>query len=739
MSKRKSFGRFTAMSLAGISAMSSIAIIANAEAYPTSVYEFQYNGIASTPMFASAAALADKNDYIKSDVVKPFAADSGFTVPEAVIASIFVAENASSAALEDLGISNTINGNDWTYVSRDAISGIAKAIIPADYIKDRAKVAEEAADATITSDAGVTFYFKTKAERDSAMSSIISSNSSKFSSVYSAACSALSKDLTAANKALYEADLAACPEQLEVDAKELAYQEAKVVYDKAVIVYNNTPSSDETAKENAKSDRDAAKEAMDAAKDELDIAKGYLKAADKLLQYNRDKVRKPMITQLVNEFKSAYKSGNFDFDFTDKDTNVVSVFDVNDSKPQVVQTTVAGGYVGAATYTSWITGDVVEVDKAYYRTVGQYNSDESYAFTGEIISADERKVLATELAAIKAYLLDSDRWSQFSVLSEGGAADNDNTTEGGKKEDNDKNTTSTVKASWLPAAGYRTPNESNVSYLGKNNYWYTSISAAEVYGGGYTGTNKKSNYDDVKGAEKIYFDALTGTYTSGDGNSSYDYLVKENEKKDDTPNNSDPYYYYYLMGGMGNTGNTAIDPDAPTIYGSSKKSGWNRILSVIKTKAAGATVTIDMNAATTIPEDIIKAAVSKDVILKAVNSNGSIVTINPDDVKYTDAINVGIKYNTGAISKSLRSKALKVNKGAVSTTQISVGEDGALCGEVTATVKLSAKRAGCTVKAYRLSSNGKKLTVEAKATVKSNGSVNLKLDNGGDYLLVVID
>ncbi|MBQ6937535.1 MAG: hypothetical protein IJN36_03355, partial [Clostridia bacterium] len=400
----------------------------------------------------------------------------------------------------------------------------------------------------------------------------------------------------------------------------------------------------------------------------------------------------------------------------------------------------AGGYIQGATYTSKFGASFTNVELAYYRTTGQYNSPESYAFTGEIITDTQRKLADLDLVKIKSYLLDSDRWSQFSVLSEGGKADNDNTTEGGKKEDNkDKDTTSTTKTSWLPAAGYRTPNESNISYLGKNNYWYTSISAAEVYGGGYTGTSKTSNYNDVKGSEKIYFDALTGSYTSGDGKSSYDYLVKENEKKEDTSNSQDPYYYYYLMGGMGNTGNTTIDPDAPTIYGSSKKSGWNRILSVVKTKAAGATVTIDMNAATTIPEDIIKAAVSKDVILKAVNSNGSIVTINPDDVKYTDSINVGIKYNTGAISKSLRSKALKVNKGAVSTTQISVGEDGALCGDITATVKLSAKRAGCTVKAYRLSSNGKKLTVEAKATVKSNGSVNLKLDNGGDYLLVVID
>ncbi len=725
MSKRKSFGRFTAMSLAGISAVSSIAIVANAEAYPTSVYEFKYNGITSTPMFASAAALADKNDYITSvDAKASFA--SGFVVNATAIKEIF--ENYS---LAELGISNTLT-DAWTYVSVDAISGTAEAVVPADYIKNR----EDLSDIT-----GTVFYFKSKSERDSAKNAIVSANTSEFNSIYSRAASALTKDLTAANTAYYQLSLEATTEYGAVTVAEEAYQLAKVAYDKAVIVYNNTPSKDEAAKESAKTDRDAAKDAMDAAKDELDIANGNLKAIEKLLQYERDKVRKPMITQVINEFKSAYKASNFDFDYTNKTEAADSVFDIDDKAPQVVQTTVAGGYVSGATYTSIFGATTLTIDTAYYRTVGQYVNSESYAFTGEIITDAERKVMATDLDKIKAYLLDSDRWSQFSVLSQGATTDNDNTTEGGKKEDDDKDTTTTVdRSNWLPAAGYRVPNESNISYLGKNKYWYTSIAAAEVYGGGYTGTNKKSNYDDVKTAEKVYFDALTGTYTKGDGTSAYDYLVKENKKEEETTNNNDPYYYYYLMG-LGNTGNntSAIDPDAPTIYGSKKRSGWNRILSYVKAKASGSTVSIDMNATSTIPAEIIKAAAGKNITLKAVNANGSIVTINPNDVKYTDAINVGIEYNTKYVSNSLRKKALKVNKGAVSTTQIYVGEEGALCADITASVKLSSKRAGCTVKAYRLASNGKKLTLEAKGTVKSNGTVNLKLDNGGAYLLVVID
>ena len=64
MSKRRSFGRFTAMGLAGLTAVSSMAIVANAEAFPTDVYEFTYGGISSTKMFAKVSSAAINNDYV---------------------------------------------------------------------------------------------------------------------------------------------------------------------------------------------------------------------------------------------------------------------------------------------------------------------------------------------------------------------------------------------------------------------------------------------------------------------------------------------------------------------------------------------------------------------------------------------------------------------------------------------------------------------------------------------------
>ncbi|MBQ8781907.1 MAG: hypothetical protein IJZ72_09575 [Oscillospiraceae bacterium] len=727
MSKRKSFGRFTAMSLAGISAISSMAIVSNAEAYPTAVYEFAYNGIASTPMFASALATANKNTYVMGPEVTPF--DDGFKVTASDIEAVF-----EEYTLEQLGISNHLDGaNAWVYVSRDAISGAATAILPADYIKNRDDL-----ETPITADANVVFYFKTKAERDAALTTIANANAAEYNKRYTAAAAELSKDLTAANTAYYQKALAECAEQKAVnDAQEL-YNAAKAEYDRMTIIYNNTSSADKEAKELAKTNKDTAKDAMDLRQDELDIAKANLKVADKLLQYDRDQVRKPMINKIVNEFKSAYKNTNFDFDYTSK-TETAGVFAVNDSKPQVVQNTVAGGYISGASYTP-IFGDddFSKLEDAYYRTIGNYVSPESYAFTGEIITESERSQGATALELINAYLLDSDRWSLFSVLSQGAATDNNNTTETDKNKDEDEDKDE-VTTTWYPSsASYRIPNSDSLSFRGKNNYWYTSSGAAEVYGGGYSGTTLKSNYSDVKGSAKVYFCAMDGKYYTTD-NSSYSYLVEENKTTTNNTAIADPYYYYYLLsqnGGYTST-TTKVDPDAPTIYGSSKRSGWTKILTAVKATKNG-TVTIDMNAATTIPSDVIKAAAANNVTIKAVNANGSIFTVNGSDVSYATAINTTVQYNVKVVSDSLKNKAIKVNKGAVSTTQVVISEDGDLGADATVTVKLSAKRAGYTVKAYRVSSDGKKLTCEAKGTVKSNGSVNLNLDNGGKYVLVVI-
>ena len=71
---KKIFGRAAALGLAGLTTMSTIAIVASADAFPTKVYEFTYNGIASTARSAKATTAMGDNVYVTTT-----ANDSVFT------------------------------------------------------------------------------------------------------------------------------------------------------------------------------------------------------------------------------------------------------------------------------------------------------------------------------------------------------------------------------------------------------------------------------------------------------------------------------------------------------------------------------------------------------------------------------------------------------------------------------------------------------------------------------------
>lgn len=663
MSTKRSFGRFTAMGLAGLTAVSSMAIIANAEAYPSYVYEFTYSGISSTPMYFSASVAASNNTYANDTLAKDVFTDG------------FVVKDLDDFALDGAVVNcSNANGTGWRYNNVNAISGIATPVLPSDYLKKRDDLS------VITSTNPDTFYFKSKAERSTVMSTIVSSNKSDYTTKYNAALAKLGTDLTSANTALYNKEMA----------------DAKDVYDLALAAAGN----DATLKKQAADDYTAAK---------------------KLAADNRaDRTKK--ITTVKAEFTEAYKPANWAFNATDEGAN--SVFVTADGAVEF------GGHVGDYVWGAGATYKTLDLSADFYRTVGAYNSDESYAFTGEIIPAATRNLRTAP--AIKAYLLDSDRWSQFSALIEGGNADNDNTTEPGK--DTDETTTDT----WYPdSSAYRVYNSDGISYLGKNGKWYTSSAAATLYGGGYTGQFKASNYSSVKDNNTLYFSADDGNYyTTSASAGSHSYVVKNVTTTTTTTSdkNEDPYYYYYMMG---NT-TTSIDPDAPTIYGSSKRSGWDRISTYIKASKKGATVKIDMNAATTVPASVLATAKEKGVNLTFVNENGAKITVKAGSISTSSSLNVAVKYNVKNIRSSLVTAAKKVNPGTVSTAQIQVGDSESFGGTVTATVKMSSKRAGDTVKAYRLTDSGK-LTREATGVVKADGTLSFNLKNGGSYLLVVIE
>ena len=269
----------------------------------------------------------------------------------------------------------------------------------------------------------------------------------------------------------------------------------------------------------------------------------------------------------------------------------------------------------------------------------------------------------------------------------------------------------------------------NASYAYNRTYTYSVISttAKARYFSMVTG-NFYDSYSAALAAAPSYSSSYVidlSTYTGGSSTSTNYY---------------DPYYWYFMYGNYGNnSSSSSVAEGSPTIYGSSRRAGWNTILRTVKTSKTGATVKIDMNDAETIPESILDAAKSNGVTIKAVMDNGATWTIKGSDVNSVDdSFNASVTYNTKVVPTSLVNKAKRVNSDVVSTAQIYVSDNGGLGLSGDLTVKLSSKRSGCTVKAYRYTSSGS-LRLADKALVQSNGSVTFDVSNGGAYLLVVMD
>lgn len=695
MSTKRSFGRFTAMGLAGLTAVSSMAVIAEAaSAYSAYVYEFQYTGAKTIEKTKYAQALANANEFVQDtspNVTSAFQfelSNGEFRKYTSVAENTF-SEDATIADDFGLNENNTLcfnmDGGNWQY--KDKVTGTA--ITAEEKYLDRADG---------TSDDGFVAFFKSKAERDSAKSKIISDVKSDYTSKYSSALTALKADLSTASKAKKDAELAAAKQKKEDETKAAAVTR-------------------DTAIEAAGDDKGAVKAAKDAYSDAVKAINDTYNDEVKTANENF-KLRSEVITTVAKEFAAVYAPSNFDFD---------AGFKIDDTAPEVKYVMVSGGVVfETATYTGRFGEDLDDLTTAYYRKNGAYVAPARYAFTGEI----------TNKANISKPEYDiSVSWVAFTDLIKGNSTSGNTTPSDDKDKDKDKDKeTTTVTGEWYPgSSSYRTYNTDGISYLGKNGKWYTSADAANLYGGGYTGQAKTSNYSSVKSSNVLYFSADDGNYyTTASAAGSHSYIVKNVSS---TTNNNDPYYYYFMMG---NGSTSTIDPDAPAIYGSKKRSGWDRIVTYIKASKSGSTVKIDMNAATTVPASVLAAAKDKGVNLMFVNENGSKVTVKAGSVSTYSALDVSVVYNVKNIRSSLVKAAKKVNPGTVSTAQIQVGSYGSFGGTVTTTVKMSAKRAGDTVKAYRLTDSGK-LTREATGVVKADGSVSFNLKNGGSYLLVVIE
>lgn len=662
------FGRCAAVGIAGLTAMSSIAIVASAATQTSSIYELSYKGLANIGMVNTAGYATGTNEYCTGtttkmgdgfavDLAKLLATTTTYTEKSYDSSTNKTTSATATIAAADVWGTDAFNnvefatGGTWTYKEFNAT-----------YQAEAAKLGELYSDRGT----GLDFEFKTESERTAAKSAI----STKIKNEYNTLANNAYKRFTA-----------------DVDAaKDAALKAIDLNYESDMATANALTGTEKTvATSNASAKRSAAKSAVNNS-----------------------------ATKIKNEFKSAFTASNFRVDTDGFDETTYAV---------VFDKTFAGVTVSATYNGNDLTG------AKYYAVSTKYVNDASYAFKGEI------QLKANYIDTnVNGLCINGNDWLNFEVINYNTNSGGNTTPDGNNstKDDTDKDTTVTT---WYPdAAAYRNPSE--VSYLGKNGSWYTSASAATLYGGGYTGTSKNSNYSTVSttaGNSAIYFDSKSGTYSTS--SSSYSYVVKAASS---TAN--DPYYDYFNNNGNKNNNITSSVPaGSPAISGASKYAGWTNISAYITNRAkSGATYTINMNDGTVVPAAVLAAAKAKNVTLVFANDNGSKITVKPGKVDTTSDLNVAVKYNVKDVKTSLVNKAKKVNKGTVSTAQVRIGDDGSIGGTETVTVKFSTKRSGCTVKAYRLTESGS-LKKEATGTIASTGRVNLSLTKGGSYLLVVID
>lgn len=710
------FGRCAAVGIAGLTAMSSIAIVASAATQTNVIYELKYGGIGTINMKVNGYTTGS-NDYCKMGTSGSVIND-GFVVKLADFSGLKAdyytytynptakkiekSDAATSEAVwdtakdfkkssgSDISISLKNDGSTWTY----------NEIIAPDYTTPVAVKLDELYKDRLTaapSTNGEIMAFKTESERSAAKNKIISDIKSEYTKLANAANTQFRSDINEA----------------------VANARARILGEKndAITAATNTYNTDYAA---AGNDADAKAKAQGDYNAATQTANEKYNAKITALNNASSKI--------LSEFSQTFNANSFIYDAD-------AVLKTNNA-PVTYSSTVGGlSIIAGAKYTSGVGETKTTLDGSkYWNGSNVYNDNLNYIFKGEVQPNDV--FVPTTGGSIPSFVFASNSlyWVNFEVIDAGSTTGGNTTPSGGNtNNDTKKDDTTTKVTTWYPdSAAYRAASE--VSYLGKNGSWYTSASAATTYGGGYTGTSKNSNYSAVNSANNgkaIYFDSTSGTYTTTA--TSYSYVVKEA-----TTTNDDPYYNYFF-GNKNNNTTTSVPAGSPAISGASKYAGWTNISAYITNRAkSGATYTINMNDGTVVPAAVLAAAKAKNVTLVFANDNGSKITVKPGKVDTTSDLNVAVTYNVKDIKSSLVKKAKKVNKGTVSTAQVRIGTDGSIGGTETVTVKFSTKRAGCTVKAYRLTESGS-LKKEASGTVASTGRVNLNLTKGGSYLLVVID
>ncbi|MDR0904011.1 MAG: hypothetical protein LBM59_05205 [Ruminococcus sp.] len=185
------------------------------------------------------------------------------------------------------------------------------------------------------------------------------------------------------------------------------------------------------------------------------------------------------------------------------------------------------------------------------------------------------------------------------------------------------------------------------------------------------------------------------------------------------------------------TGGSSASVSSGDAYLSSNTSykGWTSLASYINGRAAGSDVRIEMNKQTSVPQSFFSSIRYKDVDVTFENDNGSRFTINGADITEPAALNVTVTYSTNTIPSTAISK---YKDGALSASQMKIGDDVDFGLYSIVSVGFSAERAGKTVRLYYYNPQTGKLSISDSSVISTNGRATFSIRKGGNYCAIIM-
>ncbi len=170
----------------------------------------------------------------------------------------------------------------------------------------------------------------------------------------------------------------------------------------------------------------------------------------------------------------------------------------------------------------------------------------------------------------------------------------------------------------------------------------------------------------------------------------------------------------------------------PKIKGENDKSGWNAIAQEVKAADDGDIITVDMNGTTELPKKILETIKGKDVDIVLDMGNGFTWTINGNDVKKTQSVDM-------SVSKGAKIPVRVLNKvtGENSYIAISLKHNGSFGFKAVLTVELSKKNKGLYANLYYYNSKTKKTEFISSDKIGSDGKADLGFTHASDYVIVL--